>query len=112
MHEYFAELVRVVDGDTLKVKIDLGFSIHTVQTLRLAGIDAPERHTEKGKVVKQYLIDRLAPGVPLLVKTTKGVAVEKYGRYLAEVWYGATHINTELVTLGLAVPYSGDGPRL
>ena len=46
MYEYKAIVDRVVDGDTIDVDIDLGFSTTlTKQRVRLAGIDTPESRT-------------------------------------------------------------------
>ena len=46
MYQYKAVLVRVIDGDTIDVDIDLGFDVWLKkQRVRLAGIDAPESRT-------------------------------------------------------------------
>ena len=46
MHEYKVEVLRVVDGDTVDVDIDLGFSTWLKkQRIRLYGIDTPETRT-------------------------------------------------------------------
>ena len=42
MYDYKAEIVKVVDGDTIDVLVDLGFRITTHQRLRLKNIDTPE----------------------------------------------------------------------
>ena len=77
MHEYRVEIVKVVDGDTVDVDIDLGFGIWMKnERVRLFGIDTPESRTrdleEKkyGLAAKQYLIDKLNAGTPIL-KTFK-----------------------------------------
>ncbi|MBU6141477.1 MAG: hypothetical protein KGP29_08010, partial [Proteobacteria bacterium] len=46
---YVAKLERVVDGDTIHVKLDLGFGIKHHEILRLAKINAPEAETKEGK---------------------------------------------------------------
>ena len=47
MYEYLVkEVVKVVDGDTLDVTLDLGFSLTTKQRIRLNGIDTPESVTK------------------------------------------------------------------
>ena len=63
MYEYSCKLVKVIDGDTVDVDIDLGFDIILKkQRVRLAGIDTPESRTsdldEKkyGLKSKQFLI--------------------------------------------------------
>jgi endonuclease YncB( thermonuclease family) len=48
MYEYNAELVRVIDGDTYVLDVDLGFYVHAVQHVRLLGIDCPEKNTPQG----------------------------------------------------------------
>ena len=42
MYEYPAQLVEVIDGDTVDVTVDLGFHIHRTVRLRLAGVDTDE----------------------------------------------------------------------
>jgi len=62
MYEYrVKKVLKVVDGDTIDVDIDLGFNVSYTQRVRLAGIDTPESRTtdlrEKalGLEVKEYL---------------------------------------------------------
>mgnify|MGYP003330737066 FL=1 len=71
MHEYRVKIVKVVDGDTVDVDIDLGFGIWMKnERVRLFGIDTPESRTrdleEKkyGKAAKAYLVDKLNSGRP------------------------------------------------
>ena len=45
MYEYNVEVLRVIDGDTIDVMIDLGFDVWVKNRLRLEGIDAPETRT-------------------------------------------------------------------
>ena len=45
MYEYSAQVLRVVDGDTVDVLIDCGFSTFKKERVRLYGIDAPESRT-------------------------------------------------------------------
>jgi micrococcal nuclease len=83
---YKAELIRVVDGDTVELLIDQGFSNFTKQTMRLYGIDAPEMNTAEGKEAKAWLIGILGPYGAIYVQTiqlaTKAKR-DKYGRFLA-----------------------------
>ena len=51
MFEYNAEVLRVVDGDTLDARIDLGFDVHVNKRIRLMGIDTWESRT-RDKVEK------------------------------------------------------------
>lgn len=83
MYEYKGILVRVVDGDTIIVDIDLGMSmwIHKVR-LRLLHINAPEMKTPEGPPAKAYLESLLKEGQALSINTK---ALDRYGRRLAEV---------------------------
>ena len=88
MYEYRANIVRVVDGDTVDVDIDLGFGVWLhKQRIRLYGIDSPESRTrdldEKkyGLMAKEFLKKELADGAVLKTRLDgKG----KYGRILGE----------------------------
>jgi micrococcal nuclease len=87
---YKAELVRVVDGDTVDLIIDCGFDILKRERFRLYGIDAPEMNTQEGKEVKAWLEDALMPLEAIYVETLKvwnKAKRDKYGRFLA-VLYG------------------------
>jgi micrococcal nuclease len=89
----------VVDGDTLDLTLDLGLRNHTVQRLRLNGVDTAEifgvargtREYEAGHQQRLWVMDWLQEAVdahdgewPLLVQTTKDTN-GKYGRLLADV---------------------------
>lgn len=106
MYEYSAALVRVVDGDTVWVDIDLGLDIHHSLDLRLAGINAPELKTAEGKAARGALVELLNRAGPMIVRTEKDKQ-EKYGRYLAVVVMGGVNINDAMVAAGHAVAYSG-----
>ena len=114
MFEYIARLVRVVDGDTIDIQVDLGFYIHQEMRLRLRGIDTPEvrgQSRESGLIAKDFVSQRLGGAGVIGVRTFK---IEKYGRFLADVYYGAadtpadqlfqtgTLLNRELVDQGMA----------
>ena len=82
MYEYKATVAKVVDGDTIDVLIDLGFSTYTKQRLRFARIDAPSIKTPEGKVAKAFVANALPIGSEIVINTKDQ---DKYGRYLAEV---------------------------
>tara|TARA_Y100001972_G_C7562735_1_gene282574 strand:- start:227 stop:619 length:393 start_codon:yes stop_codon:yes gene_type:complete len=113
MYEYaIKEVVRVVDGDTVDIIIDLGFSLTKKERVRLAGIDTPESRTKDleekamGIESKEFLERRLRDGVPsgLRVRTEKD---GKYGRMLGWVYIGDTNLNKEMVYRGYAWKYDG-----
>lgn len=103
MFTYNAHVERVVDGDTIDVSIDLGFDIWHKVRLRLADIDTPEVSTEKGKLVKKFVIEFLE-GKDVVIETTKP---DKYGRYLATVFLNGESFNKALLTMEYAVAYNG-----
>ena len=87
-----AKIVRLVDGDTVDVDIDLGMAITTRQRLRLFGINTPEvRGPEKvaGHAATQHLADLLVQfrheGEWDIVVRTHKDKKGKYGRYLADL---------------------------
>ena len=84
MFTYKAYLERVIDGDTLLVNIDLGFSVFIKQRLRLRGLDAPELGTTKGANSKKFVESRLKNCNFLIIKTHGS---DKYDRYLVDVIY-------------------------
>ncbi len=88
LYHYKAFVVKVYDGDTITVNIDLG--LHTFVNkvkIRLARIDAPElrgEEREKGLKVRDFLRE-LVFNKEIVVQTIKD-RKGKYGRYLGEVW--------------------------
>lgn len=89
MFSYKAKLIEVIDGDTVDLQIDLGFSVCISERFRLYGMDAPEIKTEAGKVTKAWLQATLF-GKELFVQTIKakrGAKVDKYGRFLAILYF-------------------------
>lgn len=82
MYTYKAKIVRVVDGDTIDLDVDLGFKIHSHIRTRLARIDTPEMNTEEGKAVKVLVETRLPRDTEVMIATGKG---DRYGRWIAEI---------------------------
>jgi micrococcal nuclease len=103
MYEYKAVVKKVVDGDTVDVTIDLGFNVQYTERVRLARINAPEMSTEAGKVVKTFMVDTLE-GRNVTIKTEKNT-FDKYGRWIAEVYYNEQSINQLLLDKNMAVLY-------
>ena len=112
MYEYRVANIRVVDGDTVDVDIDLGFGVWLrKQRIRLYGIDTPESRTrdlvEKkyGLAAKEFLVKWTGAG-ELKIKTHKD-AKGKFGRILGELWTFETNINQKMVEEHHAVEYHG-----
>ncbi len=83
IHTYQGRVERVVDCDTLHIKLDLGFNIFHREILRLAKINAPEIATNEGKKSAAELKKILQDLPNVVVKTSK---TDIYGRYIADVF--------------------------
>ena len=92
---YQAVIERVIDADTLKVRIDLGFDLEHRETLRLRDIDAPEVGTKAGDAAKAFVQSLLKEADSIILHTTRS---DKYNRYLADVFIGEdTFLNNLLL---------------
>ena len=113
MYEYNCEVTKIVDGDTLDVDIDLGFSVRlTKQRIRMLGIDTPESRTRnkeekiRGLLSKKFLSYMCPVGSNIrLVSHGKG----KFGRILGEIFAleGEASVNKIMCEEGFAVEYYG-----
>ena len=92
MYEYKAKLVRVVDGDTVDVMIDCGFSIFKKERVRLCGINAPESRTrdkeekKRGLASKARLKELIKEGKNVFTIETSVDKKGKYGRLLGKLF--------------------------
>lgn len=104
MWEFNAKVVRVIDGDTIDVDVDLGFYLTARKRLRFSRIDTPER----GEVNFTEATDRVKELTP--VGSTVRIVTGKaggFGRWLAEIYYGEDNrnLNDQLLQEGLAKLY-------
>jgi len=122
MYEYRATIVKVIDGDTVDVDIDLGFGIVlSDERVRIMGIDTPESRT-RDKVEKKFGLAAKARVKQLLGKTCvlktqinkNGEDMKgKFGRILGDfnVYDSTTDswklLTSILISEGHAVPYHG-----
>lgn len=105
MYNYFATVERVIDGDTVVVVIDLGFSLYIKQVVRLYGINAPEvvgASKPAGLTSKGWLEMMLPYGKMITIESVK--PKDKYGRYLAVIHCDGVNINDMAVAEGHAEP--------
>ena len=123
MYQYRCKIVRVVDGDTVDVDIDLGFGIWMhKERIRVYGIDTPESRTrdvtEKvfGKLATEAVKTFLPEGSMQTLVTVQDKA-GKFGRVLGKfLIYDAkedrqTTLNEWMVKNHFAVEYSGQSKR-
>lgn len=104
LYTYAADVLAVVDGDTLDLRVDLGFSIFRLERVRLRGANTPE--TRSGSPKERLAGARAkaraaawveAHGGRVLVRTEKDRA-DKYGRMLATVWPGPDVLTDDPLT--------------
>ena len=122
MYEYRATIVKIVDGDTVDVDIDLGFGVVLKdERVRVMGIDTPESRTrdkvEKkfGLAAKKRLKELLGKSAVLATQVNKnGEDMKgKFGRILGDFnVYDATTDSWRksgevLISEGHAVAYLG-----
>ena len=116
MYEYKATVVKIVDGDTVDVDIDLGFGIiMTDERVRIMGIDTPESRTrdkvEKvfGLASKERVKELLSGDIILKTQIARnGEDMKgKFGRILGDFIIGDKMLTDILVEEGHAVAYFG-----
>jgi micrococcal nuclease len=114
MFEYKCKIVKVIDGDTTDVDIDLGFGVWLKkQRIRFFGIDTPESRTrdleEKkyGLAAKKYVTDRMPLGSTQTLVTVKD-GKGKYGRILGQFKLeDGSILNDNMIAEHHAVAYFG-----
>jgi len=117
MYEYKCNIVKVVDGDTVDIDLDLGFGVWLRdERVRIMGIDTPESRTsdkiEKvfGLLAKDRLNSLLGGEAILLSQVTKGGEnmKGKFGRILGNFkTMNGDNISDILMNEGHAVAYNG-----
>lgn len=113
------EVVKVLDGDTIDVIIDLGFDLYKKERVRIAGVDTPEKRTrdleEKalGEDATNWLKEKLEGAISgeddLVIRTELDGGVGKYGRLLGWLYIGdeTESINERMIQQGYAWEYDG-----
>ena len=115
MYEYKCKVTRVVDGDTVDVVLDLGFSIEYRDRVRLMAIDTPESRTRNkvekklGLASKARLKELCTQHKGNLVLRTSKEGKGKFGRILGSLYpFGSeVSLNEMLIAEGHARPYCG-----
>lgn len=103
---YRATVVRVIDGDTLELDVDLGFQVRHRLKCRLLNINCPEMSTPEGKAARSFVVSWLEQhGAAVYVETTKDKS-DSFGRYLAYVSTENHDLNQDLLHAGHAVAYT------
>ena len=117
MYEYNCTVTRIVDGDTIDVILDLGFSVLHKCRVRLYGIDTPESRTRdkdekaRGKLASKFLEDSINDGAKVILRSKLKDSKGKYGRVLGEVIVDDININELMIKRYLAVKYYGQSKQ-
>ncbi len=110
---------RVVDGDTIDVTLDLGFSLTKKERVRIAGVDTPEKRTRDKEEktlgidatnwMKEKLTETIKGDEELVIRTELVGGVGKYGRLLGWLYIGDDEfsLNEQMITEGYAWAYDG-----
>ena len=113
------KIVKVLDGDTIDVLIDLGFDLYKKERVRIAGVDTPEKRTrnleekELGIDATNWLKEKLEGAISgdddLVIRTELVGGVGKYGRLLGWCYIGDAEVslNEQMITEGYAWEYDG-----
>lgn len=119
---YKAEVVRVLDGDTVEVKIELLPELFQIINVREGNLDTPEKRRGKfgaqcdqelefGKQVSQYVFDLLPVGTIIQLENIK---LGKYaGRTIGDIKFilepdgPLIDLGDHLISEGMAVSYDG-----
>ena len=111
--------LRIVDGDTVDVRMDLGFDVWHKCRVRLLGINAPESRTrdleEKALGIdatnwmKKNLEETIDGDDELTIRTELQGGMGKYGRLLGWLYVGDDDVslNEKMITEGYAWSYDG-----
>lgn len=111
MYQYkIKKINKIIDGDTVDIDIDLGFSLTIKQRVRLKGINTAETKTlnleekTKGLVAKEWLKKELSREGEWVIETTKE---DKYGRILGTLYLvgDPVTVNERMINEGIAKPY-------
>ena len=108
LHHYKAELIRIIDGDTIDVMLDLGFFVWVKKRIRLYGIDTPETRTrdleekQRGNAATFRLAELISHPTKFTISSH---GLDKYGRCLGTIFVEGENINELLVSEGFAKVY-------
>jgi micrococcal nuclease len=106
LYTYKAKVMRVIDGDTIELTIDLGYKVYWNSNCRLHGINAPELKGDQmdaGLKAREFLRSRLPVGRDIVIRSK---SLDKYGRPIVEIInMDGTILNDQMVEAGYAKEY-------
>lgn len=93
-YSYKAKVIKVIDGDTVGLMVDLGFEVYKIVRCRLARINAPEIKETEGINSTTYLKALLPEGKEVTFQST---GYDKYKRSIAEIYVDDINVSDKLV---------------
>lgn len=107
VYRYRASLMRVIDGDTYELRIDLGFGVAVTIRVRLQGVDAPEitgPTRQRGLEAAYFAAAQFEKAQSIVVETHKlpdGKRDAKtFDRYVADIWLDGVSLRDTLRAAG------------
>jgi micrococcal nuclease len=115
-YRFRAKVVRVIDGDGLRLSVDCGLHLTYDMDVRLRGCNAAEKTTVSGQNAITYVAQWVANNADAdgwLAVTTHKNQDDTYGRWLADVTSldGSKSLALDLIAAGLAVAWDGRGEK-
>lgn len=108
MYRYHhVKVLHVLDGDTIRVEVDLGFRLSRVDNMRLYGCDAYELKEPNGNKAKEFVENLILNAKEIILETHKS-GEDKYGRYLAKMFVDGRDLSHLLIEADLAKPFMVD----
>ena len=121
MYEYRSKIVKIIDGDTVDVDIDLGFGVWMhKERIRLYGIDTPESRTrdldeKKYGLIAKGWIEKFMPVGSMQTLITQKDKSGKFGRILGKFRVNDGHydiiLNDWMISNHHAVAYYGQSKQ-
>lgn len=99
--DFEAEVVKVVDGDTIRVKCgfrDFDFPI------RFLGTNAPEMNEPRGKEIQEWL-ESIILGKAVRILVDPKQRVGKWGRLLGTILFQGVNMNEEMIRSGKSTTF-------
>jgi len=90
LYKYKGKIIRVIDGDTMDISVDLGFGITIEQRFRINDFDAPETWRPRNEAEKKHgeqatnRAKELLTGNFIYMESSKVPGI--YGRYSTSIW--------------------------
>lgn len=107
LYNYKAQVLRVIDGDTIEAQIDYGCRTFGKWRVRLLHINAPEIHSadpdaQAAAIRAKAYLQLLIEGKEVVIHTEKA---DSWDRLLGEIYLADVYINQKMIDDGYAVPY-------